>query len=265
MAPDHSAPDVTAWLLAPPGNTVGADEARLVESHVPLVKSFARRYARFGVPQADLVQEGLIGLLQAVRKFDPSRDVRLGTYAAWWVRAAMQDYVVRSWSVVRPGKTAPHRALFFALVRKAAELRTETGLLGEDVLARLSTRFRLPPSEVAGMATRLSARDHPLPPAEEGAEALRAADPTPEEVVEARSMARFWRKAVEAGLAVLPPREAAILRLRHLSEPGSTLEALAHELGISKARVVQLERRALERFRQAVEPMAGALLSGRTA
>jgi len=134
----------------------------LIVSHLTVVITVARRYGRLGLPVNDLIQEGTVGLIQAVRKFDPDRNARLATYALWWIRAAIQDYVVRSWSLVRVGKTAAHKALFFSLKRHGAESRGGVEALEDDVLGRLARRFRLPPAEVAGLARRVAGPDQPL-------------------------------------------------------------------------------------------------------
>lgn len=245
---------------------------RLVLGHLQVVVNLARRYGRFGVPFNDLIQEGAIGLLQAVRKFDPERDARLATYALWWVRAAMQDYVVRSWSLVRVGKTAAHKSLFFHLkrpetagapgaedpVRADAEAGPAAIVVGEERLAGLARRFGVPFAEVTQMARRLAGFDQPLdaPLAdrlgdEAGANFLdRLADPhpTPEEIAAQTGMARMWSQLIEGGLAMLPTREATIIRRRYLTEAAQTFEAIGRELGLSKDRVRQLERKALERL-----------------
>ncbi|MCW5771858.1 MAG: sigma-70 family RNA polymerase sigma factor, partial [Rhodospirillaceae bacterium] len=117
---------------------------RLVQSHLGFVVAIARRYRRFGLPLADLVQEGTIGLIHAVRRFDPARNIRLSTYAAWWIRAHIQAYVVRTWSLVRLGTGTAQRALFFRLRRMMAELKDGAGQLGEDVLRPLALRFKVP-------------------------------------------------------------------------------------------------------------------------
>jgi RNA polymerase sigma-32 factor len=245
------APDAERRLLARAAGGCRRAEAALVASHAPLVRRLARAYARHGVPQQDLVQEGLIGLLHAVRRFDPAKEARLATYAAWWVRAAMQEHVVRTWSVVRTGKTAPHRAAFFALKRKAAELQTTTAQLGAETMARLAARFRLPFEEVAGLAQRIAGGDRAVLPDDAPAE---GGPPTPEDLAAAASERRHRRSLIEQALAALPGREAAVVRRRHLAAEPPSLSALAADMGISKARVRQLEQRALARLRELLGP-----------
>ncbi len=240
------------------GDAAAADH--LVVSHLSVVIVVARRYGRFGFPVNDLIQEGTVGLIHAVRKFDPDRNARLATYALWWIRAAIQDYVVRSWSLVRVGKTAAHKALFFALKRHGAESRPGAEALGEDVLGRLARRFDLPPAEVAGLANRVAAPDHPLDaPSSSGlADRLTADQPSPEDIVAATGMARLWSGLIDKALAMLPAREAAIIRERHLAEAAKTFEAIGRELGLSKDRVRQLEKQALARLRDMLKPLAAA-------
>lgn len=242
---------------------------RLILRHLRCVFAVARRYVRFGLPVNDLVQEGTLGLIRAVRKFDPERDNRLATYAMWWIRAAIQDYVVRSWSLVRVGKTAPHKALFFNLKAQAARLpKSSAEGLGDDVLGGLARRFGLPLAEVAGLARRIAGFDQPLDaPLGHGAgddggatlaDRLAADQPTPEEVAAANGMARLWTNLLDGALAMLPAREAAIIRERYLNDAARTFEAIGRDLGLSKDRVRQLEKRAIERLRELLGPFAAA-------
>ena len=147
-------------LRSAAGDPVAAE--RLVASHLRVVVKIARSYGRFGLPVNELIQEGTVGLIQAVRKFNPDGGARLGTYAMWWIRASIQDYVVRSWSLVRVGKTAAHKALFFALKKVAAEQRTSSAALNDDALSVLATRFELPEAEVSGLAQRIARFDQSL-------------------------------------------------------------------------------------------------------
>ncbi|HEV7369849.1 sigma-70 family RNA polymerase sigma factor [Arenibaculum sp.] len=247
-------------LRSAAGDAAAAE--RLIAGHLRMVVKAARSYGRLGLPVNDLIQEGTLGLIQAVRKFNPDRDARLSTYAAWWIRAAMQDYAVRSWSLVRVGKTAAHRALFFALRRVATELRTGADALSDEVLARLAARFDLPKTEVSGFARRIAGKDQsldvPAPDAASLAERLVCARPNPEEEACEHGAQRLWHGLIDRALSMLPAREATIIRKRHLTEAAPTFEAIGRELGISKDRVRQLEKRALERLRDALLPLAAA-------
>lgn len=250
--------------LSAAGDAAAAE--RLVLSHLRMVARMARRYATLGLPTSDLIQEGTIGLIQAVRRFNPDRGVRLSTYAAWWVRASIQEHVVRSWSLVRLGKTAAHRALFLRL-KPLAEPRTDPAeALGEATAGRLARHFNLPIGEVAAMIRRLAAHDASLnQPLTDGADGdsyldrLAADQPLPEDIVADRRLTARWGGLIERALAMLPAREAMIIRRRHLDETAPTFETIGRELGISKDRVRQLERRALDRLKALLHPAAAAL------
>ncbi len=234
--------------------------ARLITSHLRFVLKVARAYRNSGLPMNDLVQEGTIGLIQAVRRFNPDRDVRLATYARWWIRAAIQDYVVRSWSLVRVGTTAAQKALFLRLRRMTSEIKDGTEALNEDLLASLAKRFGVPVRDVATLARRASGLDYSLnAPVANGAredwiDRLPDDRSNPEERVTAASQSRFWRRLLGRALGMLTPREQVIIQKRYLAEASLTLEALGRELGISKERVRQLEARALDKLRGVLVP-----------
>ncbi len=233
----------------------GRAAARLVLAHLRFVVRIARIYRHSGVPMADLIQEGTVGLIQAVRKFNPDRGTRLATYAMWWIRAAIQERVVRSWSLVRTGTTAAQKALFFALRRRGTPDLT-------DAIARaLAQRFGLTQDDVAEMARRAFATDRSLDErtGERGQSDRMAflADtrPTPEDQLVQVKQLHFWRRILARGLSALPPREQVIIRRRYLSEAKVTFAALSHELGLSKERVRQLERLALAKLKSRLRPL----------
>lgn len=245
---------------------------RLVASHLRCVVAQARRYARFDLPLADLVQEGALALTQAVQRFNPDAGVRLATYARAWIRSAMQDYAVRTWSLVRIGAGARQRRLFLALRRLANEVVGGADHLGErlsrDMVAALARQFEVPAREVMALARRLAGPDESLDrhvDAESGAEPLlerRAHEqPTPEEHVIARSIHRLRRGAVGEALAALTPRERLIITRRHLAEAAASFAAIGHELGLSKERVRVLEKKAMEKLRNRLGPLFGKLSS----
>jgi len=239
------------------------DEAaarRLVLSHLRFVISIARRYRKSGLPLADLVQEGTVGLILAVRRFHPERGVRLSTYAMWSIRAAIQDHVLRSWSMVRVGTTAKQKSLFFSPLSR---------LLGQDA-GGLETRFadfarrsghRM--ADILTVARRMTARDASFDaPAKGDAERSSSliavfADerPDPEQRLAEASERRLIAAAIAQGCAKLAPRELHIIRRRYLAQAGMTLEAVARELNLSKERVRQLERQALAKLRDAMAPL----------
>lgn len=246
--------------------------ARLITSHLRFVLKVARAYRNSGLPMNDLVQEGTIGLIQAVRRFNPDRDVRLATYARWWIRAAIQDYVMRSWSLVRVGTTAAQKSLFFTLRRLKAEIQEGADSLGEEslkMLKALTQRSGMKMSDALAVASRLAGRDTSLnvPLNQNGAgapewiESLQDGRPTPEETVAVISEQRFLNGVLDKALSMLPPREQMIIRKRYLAEAASTFEALAGELGISKERVRQLEARALAELRGMLAPVLGETLA----
>ena len=241
------------------------DEAaagRLIDSHIGFVIHIARRYRRFGLPLNDLVQEGTIGLIHAVRRYDPGRNIRLCTYAAWWIRAHIQAYVVRSWSLVRLSTGTAQRALFFRLRRMMADLKGGAGQLSEDVLRPLAERFKVPMREVLALARRAAGFDRSLdqPVAANGAKAAELADPAPnpEEQVVAASQQRWRQGLIARAMKALSQRERAIIAGRYLAELAKTRDALARELGISAERVRQLEQKALTKLRTLLAPLQRA-------
>lgn len=224
----------------------------LVASHTRLVVSMARKFRGYGLPVGDLIQEGNTGLLQAIRRFDPERGFRLATYAMWWIKAAMTDYVLRNWSIVRLGTTAADKSLFFNL-RKS---RSWSEAIGTDGLSpqdrdRLADSLGVDVSIVERMESRLAGHDSSMNAPVAGIEGDQIQDlladdnPSPEEAA-MQSLDRAVRSRwLAAALRKLPKREAMIIRERHLREEGRTLEDLGRQLGVSKERVRQLERRAL--------------------
>jgi RNA polymerase sigma-32 factor len=219
----------------------------------------AAKFRHFGLPIGDLVQEGHVGLLEAAARFEPEREVRFSTYATWWIRAAMQDYILRNWSIVRGGTSSAQKALFFNLRRLRARLACGTGPLTSEALYRhVSIKLGVPEADVARMDSRLSAPDSSLnvPLAEEGSEErqdfLVDEEPLPDEIageaidVERRSI---W---LHAALSSLNERELKIIERRRLTDEGATLEELGTALGISKERVRQIEARAMEKLKAAL-------------
>ena len=239
----------------------GAALERLLASHRQFVVKIARKYRNYGLPMQDLVQEGLIGFIHAVRKFDRSREARLATYAMWWVRASIQEHVVRSWSLVRVGTTAAQKALFFRLRRMMADLREGADARSEEVQRALSKRFGMPLKEVLALVRRSAGRDQSLnrrivaQEPEEWLDRLADPRPSPEDIAAAASRRRFWGSLIERNLGALPPREATIIRCRYLMERVPSREAIGRELGISKERVRQLEKTAMEKLRALMAPL----------
>lgn len=234
---------------------------RITVSHMRLVIAMAGRFRQFGLSMNDLIQEGHVGLLEAAARFEPDRQVRFSTYATWWIRASMQDFVLRNWSIVRGGTSSAQKALFFNLRRLRARIAQGTNASSPaDIYQEVAATLGVAVSDVARMDARLSGADVSLnaPLAsdnENGAERmdmLVSDAPLPDEVVgetiDGERRSRWLMKA----LATLNPRELSIIRERRLQEEGATLEALGSKLGISKERVRQIEGRALEKLRVAM-------------
>ena len=238
----------------------GADQQalhRIAVSHMRLVVAMATRFRHFGLPIGDLVQEGHVGLLEAAARFEPERDVRFSTYATWWIRASMQDYILRNWSIVRGGTSSAQKALFFNLRRLRARLASGPEPLSNAALYQeVSAALGVPEDDVAMMDSRLSAPDSSLnAPLADGSgtaekmDFLVSDDPLPDEVVgEAIDVQRRsgWLKAA---LGALNARELRIIEQRRLTDEGATLEELGATLGISKERVRQIEARALQKLK----------------
>jgi RNA polymerase sigma-32 factor len=228
---------------------------KLVCAHLRMVISQAARYRSYGLAFSDLVQEGTVGLMQAAERFDPDRQVRFSTYAIWWIRAAIQDYVLRNWSVVRVGTTHAEKRLFFNLRRLRAKIaQSGVGTLNPEQTAVLARELNVSLDVIETIDARLSARDCSVnqPFGENGDgewQDLIADDrASPEEQATAELDSQTRSRWLAAAMRELPDREQIIIRKRHLAENGATLEDLSHELGVSKERVRQLEKRALGRL-----------------
>lgn len=232
---------------------------RIAIAHMRLVIAMASRFRHFGLPASDLVQEGHVGLLEAAARFEPDREVRFSTYASWWIRASMQDYVLRNWSIVRGGTSSAQKALFFNLRRLRSRLGQRSEPLASHVLYReISQALGVSERDVALMDSRLSAPDTSLnAPVADDANAdrmdfLPADAPLPDEVVEESIDVERRSTWLGGALQVLSDRELSIIRARRLTDDGETLESLGGRLGISKERVRQIESRALEKLKAAL-------------
>jgi len=230
----------------------------LITAYLRLVVSMASRFRHYGLPVSDLVQEGCVGLMQAASRFEPDREVRFSTYASWWIRAAMQDYVLRNWSIVRTGTTSSQKALFFNLRRLRAQLGDVQEHASSAALAEIAQKFRAPERDVAMMAARLSASDRSLnaPLGENGdgewQDLLAADEDDPEAAVMRARDGAARTRLVHDALGDLNERERLIINERMLTEEGTTLEMLGARLGISKERVRQIESAAMAKLRKAL-------------
>lgn len=238
----------------------------LVQSYTRLVVSMASKFRNYGLPMGDLIQEGNIGLMQAAGRFDPDREIRFSTYASWWIRSSIQDYVLRNWSVVRTGTTAAQKSLFFNFRRLRAKIEGKMGLdeVTQDVRDEIAKELKVSIQNVEEMETRLFSNDQSLnaPVAEgEGAEwqsFLADERPNPEDVVTVMKDSSTRSAWLSLALGELNDRERKIIRDRHLGYKTVTLEELGKDLGISKERVRQLESRAMNKLKDSITEKVGA-------
>ena len=232
---------------------------QITMAHMRLVISMASKFRNFGLPMSDLIQEGHVGLLEAAARFDPEREVRFSTYATWWIRASIQDYILRNWSIVRGGTSSAQKALFFNLRRLRARLAQDEPTLTDSAIhSQIANTLGVHAKDVAVMDARLSGSDSslnaPMSDGESGASSdrmdfLKSDEPLPDEQVS--TMIDEERRHLWLGdaLTTLNPRELRIIKERRLTDDGATLESLGKALGISKERVRQIENRALEKLR----------------
>ncbi|MCB9981708.1 MAG: RNA polymerase factor sigma-32 [Rhodospirillales bacterium] len=237
----------------------------LVKSYTRLVISVASRFRNYGLPMGDLIQEGNVGLMQAAERFDPEREIRFSTYATWWIRASIQDYVLRNWSIVRTGTTAAQKSLFFNYRRLRAKIEriAESEGLNDTHRAEIAKILNVKVKDVEAMESRLSGTDQSLNAhigqdgEDEWQSLLSDERLNPEEialhVVDSEARSKWLNNA----LRDLSDREQTIIRQRHLGQGVVTLEALGQELGVSKERVRQLEARAMEKLKISIEDQVG--------
>mgnify|MGYP001793520074 FL=1 len=244
------------------------DEAalhRLITAYMRLAISMASKFKRYGAPMNDLIQEAGLGLMKAADKFDPDRGVRFSTYAVWWIKASIQDYVMRNWSIVRTGSTSSQKSLFFNMRRVQARLEREAAaegkkLEGHEMRRLISEEIGVPIHDVEMMEGRLSGSDYSLNATQstedEGREwidALEDDSAQAEETVEEDLDLAQLRQWLTMAMNQLNERERFIVRERKLREESRTLESLGNELGLSKERVRQLEAAAFQKIRKSLE------------
>jgi len=238
---------------------------RLVTAYMRLAISMASKYRRYGAPMNDLIQEAGVGLMKAAEKFDPDRGVRFSTYAVWWIKASIQDYVMRNWSMVRTGSTSSQKALFFNMRRVQAQLEREAAAQGQtldkhQLLQLIATEVGVPLRDVEMMDGRLSGSDFSLNATqsvdEEGREWIDTIEDDGAQAAETveeshdRELLRGW---LAQAMAALNDRETLIVKERKLRDAPRTLESLGDELGLSKERVRQLEAAAFKKMRKYLE------------
>lgn len=232
---------------------------RLVCANLRFVVKVALEYRGYGLRLLDLVQEGNIGLMQAVRKFEPERGIRLITYAVWWIRAHIQSFIMKSWSLVKIGTTQAQKKLFYKLAQTRSALRN---LHGTETLAGIADELDLDETVVAEMSQRLGQRDSSLDvELAEGSDytlldTLPDHRPSQEATLITREQSRLRQTRTHAALAQLPPRERRIIEERILNDPPRTLQDIAEEFGISRERVRQLEQNAMKRLKTALADLA---------
>ncbi len=244
------------------------DEAalhRLITAYMRLAISMASKFKRYGAPMNDLIQEAGLGLMKAADKFDPDRGVRFSTYAVWWIKASIQDYVMRNWSMVRTGSTSSQKSLFFNMRRVQARLERESAAAGEvldkhQMRQMISTEIGVPLHDVEMMEGRLSGSDYSLNATQsvedEGREwidALVDESAQADEMVEHSHDTEQLRAWLLSALNALNERERFIVRERKLRDQPRTLESLGDELNLSKERVRQLEAAAFAKMRKSLE------------
>jgi RNA polymerase sigma-32 factor len=253
------------YMLAKAWKDRGDSESahKMVTSHLRLVAKIAMGYRGYGLPVGELVAEGNVGMMQAVKRFEPEKGFRLSTYAMWWIRAAIQEYILRTWSLVKMGTTAAQKKLFFNLRKVKGQIQAiEEGDMTRAHVETISEKLNVSETEVINMNRRLTAPDHslnsPMRADSEGEWMDWLEDDTPnQETMYAESEELKHRKSMlESAMDVLNDREKHILTQRRLREDPLTLEDLSQEFNISRERVRQIEVRAFEKIQKSVKAKA---------
>jgi RNA polymerase sigma-32 factor len=236
---------------------------RLVTSHLRLVAKIAMGYRGYGLPLNELISEGNVGMMQAVKRFDPDRGFRLATYAMWWIRAAIQEYILHSWSLVKIGTTAAQKKLFFNLRKLKGQLQAiDEGDMSPETVAKIATELDVPEADVISMNRRLASPDHslnaPLRAEGEGEwqDWLVDERDDQETALADREELGKRRMLLSKAMGALNERERHILTERRLREEPTTLEDLSQQYNISRERVRQIEVRAFEKLQKAIKSAA---------
>lgn len=236
---------------------------KLVTSHLRLVARIAMGYRGYGLPIGEVISEGNVGLMQAVKRFEPDKGFRLATYAMWWIRASIQEYILRSWSLVKMGTTAAQKKLFFNLRRAKSQLQAlEDGDMKPETVKKIATKLGVSEGDVISMNRRLGGDASLNAPLRADSESGEWQDwlvddtPTQEDrLVESEEM-KQRRSYLTSAMAVLNDRERRVFEARRLSEDPATLEDLSTEFGVSRERIRQIEVRAFEKVQKAVTASA---------
>jgi len=237
---------------------------KMVTSHLRLVAKIAMGYRGYGLPIGEVISEGNVGLMQAVKKFDPDKGFRLATYAMWWIRASIQEYILRSWSLVKMGTTAAQKKLFFNLRKAKSEIEAlQDGDLRPDQVSQIATKLGVLDEEVVSMNRRLAGGDASLnSPMRADSESewqdwlVDNDTPSQESVVADNQEMNVRMSLLEAAMTELSDRERHILTERRLKDEPTTLEELASEYGVSRERVRQIEVRAFEKLQKSMRAAA---------
>ena len=232
---------------------------KILNSYLRLAVSYARKYSSYGLPIDDLIHEGVLGIMHALEKFDTSKDFRLSTYASWWIRASIQDYILKNWSVVRTGSTASQKALFFNLKKIKQQINdVSREFMGQEELNKVSNMLNVKSIEVQNMESRLTGGDLHLNQkvdneTENDLMSLLADErQNPEETYEDFNDKNIKKDFINQAIDTLNEREKTIIRLRKFRERSITLDELGQKLKISKERVRQIETKALEKLKKAL-------------
>ena len=236
---------------------------QLVTSHLRLAAKIAMGYRGYGLPISEIISEGNVGLMQALNRFEPEKGFRFATYAMWWIRASIQDYILRSWSLVKIGTTANQRRLFFKLRSAKNKIAAfESGDLHPDQVALIAKNLDVTDQDVVNMNRRLGGDKSINAPVHDDGEAGEWQDrlvdqsPSPEAIVVEQDETEHQRKALIAAIDVLDDRERRIFEARHLADEPPTLEDLAAKFNVSRERIRQIEVRAFEKVRKAAKNIA---------
>ncbi len=227
---------------------------KILNAYLRLAVSYARKYSSYGLPIDDLIHEGVLGIMHALEKFDTSKDFRLSTYASWWIRASIQDYILKNWSVVRTGSTASQKALFFNLKKIKQQINDlSREFMGQDEINKVSNILNVKSLEVQNMESRLTGGDLHLnqkvdSDTDNDLMSLLADErKNPEETFEDLNDKKIKKDFIHKAIETLNDREKTIIRLRKFKEKSITLDELGRTLKISKERVRQIETKALEK------------------
>ena len=232
----------------------------LIQAHMRLVVSYAIKYKNYGLSMGDLIQEGNIGLMKAAQKFEPNRGFRFSTYASWWIRASIQDFLLKHWSIVRIATTSKQKSLFFSLRRLKQKINgTDSGNIDYNTAENIASDLNISTSAVVNMDSRITQNDSSLNKKisddgeDEFLSLLEDEDARPDEIIFAKDELNHKKDMVSQAIGSLDDRETQIINERHLAENPKTLEYLGEKLKISKERVRQIEKNAMNKMKAFID------------